>query len=127
MVETAAPGWADRAEELAGNAIAFVNERYGEGGQVSFHPVRYRVVEFSDEEATIDIWGLVLGSGPKLAGIEESWITGTLEIVWINESWKVKGQSSRGGPTPELLKTDGEAAVPEEFEGFEEYEDALRP
>lgn len=124
MLEIAAPDWAHRAEELASNAIAFVNEQYGEGGRVSFHPIRYRIVQFSDEEATIDIWGLVLASGPELKGLEESWITGTLELVWIDEQWKVNGQSSRGGPTPELLRTDGEAAVPEELEGLEEYEDA---
>ncbi len=127
MQELAAPGWGERAAELADNALAFVEERYGPGGRVTFNPVRYRVLTYTNEEARIDIWGVVLGVGPKLGGIEESWVTATLSLVWVDESWRVQGQSSQGGPTPELLRTQGQAAVPEAVEGFQEYDDAPQP
>lgn len=124
MRDLAAPEWQDRAEELAKNAVAFVQERYGDGGQVEFHPLRYRVQSHSDENAIVDIWGAVLGSGPNLTGIEESWITGTLHLVWVDSQWMITGQSSVGGPTPELLGTDDASSAITLLEDFQEYADA---
>jgi hypothetical protein len=124
MVSIAASQWKARAEELAQNGTEFVIERYGEGGAVEFQPVRYRVRSHSSESAVIDIWGVVLGSGPKLNGIEESWITGTVSLVWEGSQWKVSGQSSKGGPTPELLRTEEQGTVGEVLNEFKEYRDA---
>lgn len=121
----AAPDWQERARELAQGAIDFINERYGVGGKIAFEPIRYRVQSHSPNEAVIDIWGVVLASGPEIVGIEESWITGTLNLEWVGSQWKVAGQSSRGGPTPELLRTDEEATVNEILSDFSEYGDEL--
>lgn len=124
IVRVAAPGWTDRARELAQNGIDFVTQRYGNGGTVEFTPVRYRVRSFSPEQAVIDLWGVVLGSGPKVGGIEESWVTGTLELQFVESEWKVSAQSSRGGPTPELLRTEESQTVDEILSDFVEYSDA---
>jgi hypothetical protein len=67
----------------------------------------------------------VLASGPKIIGIEESWITGTINLQWVGSQWKVAGQSSSGGPTPELLRTDEEKTVTEILNEFSEYGDDL--
>lgn len=120
--EIAAPGWENRARELAQGAIDFVNDRYGSDASVSFQPVRYRVRSYSSDETTIDIWGVVLASGQKVGGVEESWITATLELVWIDETWKVANQSSKGGPTPELLRTEEEVSIDEVLNDFKEYD-----
>lgn len=120
----AAPGWESRAEELAQGAVDFIHGRYGNGSQVNFQPIRYRVASFSEDEAVIDVWGVVLATGPKISGLEESWITGTIELTWIDSGWKVSGQSSKGGPTPELLRTEEEATISEILTDFSEYEDA---
>lgn len=120
----AAPSWETRAEELAQGAVDFIHERYGSAAQVSFQPIRYRVASFSGDEAVIDIWGVVLATGPKISGLEESWITGTIELAWIDTGWRVSGQSSQGGPTPELLRTEEEASLSEILSDFSEYEDA---
>ena len=121
----AAPSWQTRAEELAQGAVDFVQERYGSESQVNFQPIRYRVASFSEDEAVIDIWGVVLSTGPKISGLEESWITGTIELTWIDSGWKVSGQSSQGGPTPELLRTEEEATLSEILTDFSEYKDAI--
>lgn len=121
----AAPSWQARAEELAQGAVDFITERYGSDSQVNFQPIRYRVASFSEDEAVIDIWGVVLSTGPKISGLEESWITGTIELSWTDSSWKVSGQSSQGGPTPELLRTEEEATLSEILTDFSEYEDAI--
>lgn len=124
MKSIAASQWKARAERLAQNGIEFVTERYGQGGSVELQPVRYRVRSHSPESAVIDIWGVVLGSGPKVNGIEESWVTGTVSLVWVDSQWKVSGQSSKGGPTPELLRTEAEGTVQEVLADFKEYSDA---
>lgn len=124
MQSIAAEEWKSRAEELAHNGSEFVVERYGQDGAVDFQPVRYRVRSFSEQAAVIDIWGVVLASGSKLGGIEESWITGTVDLVWVGSEWKVSGQSSEGGPTPELLRTDEDGSVDEVLVDFKEYDDA---
>ncbi len=124
MRSIASPDWRSRAEDLARNAIDFVDERYGEGGSVEFEPLRYRVGSHSRRQAVIDIWGVVLGSGPKFGGIEESWITGTVNLVWVGSGWKVAGQSSNGGPTPELLRTEEGSTADEILNEFKEYSGA---
>lgn len=120
--DIAAPGWKDRARELAQGAADFISDRYGAGATVSFNPVRYRVRSHTSEKAVVDIWGVVLASGPKVGGIEESWITASLELVWVESEWKLSDQSSKGGPTPELLRTDQEVSLEEVLDGFTEYE-----
>lgn len=120
--EIAAPGWEARARELAQGAIDFVDDRYGSDASVSFQPVRYRVRSYSSDETTIDIWGVVLASGQKVGGVEESWVTATLTLVWVDSTWKVADQSSKGGPTPELLRTEEEVPIDEVLDDFEEYD-----
>lgn len=124
MLAIAAPGWTDRAQELAENSVDFVTERYGEGGTIEFQPIRYRVESFAPDRSVIELWGVVLASGPKVGGIEESWITGTITLEWVGTEWKVSGQSSEGGPTPELLRTDEERTVDEILNDFQELPDA---
>ncbi len=124
MESIAAPQWSERASDLAKNAIQFVRERYGEQGRVEFYPVKYRLRSYSAEQAVVDIWGVVLGSGPKIPGVEESWITGTVNLILLDSEWKVVGQSSEAGPTPELLRTKDTATTEEILNEFNEYSDA---
>lgn len=122
MESIAAASWRARAGELAENSIAFARDRYGEGGRVTFNPIRFRLVSYSEDRASVDLWGVVLAEGPKVGGIEESWITGTLQLVWTSSGWKVNGQSSQGGPTPESLRTEDGVSESIILESFEEIE-----
>lgn len=127
MTSLAAPGWEDRARELADNTSEFVRDRYGPDGRVELQPVRYRLESFSPEAATVDIWGVVLATGSKVRGIEESWITASIDLEWVEAEWKVAAQASRGGPTPELLRTDESIFAQEILDEFIEYTDAPKP
>lgn len=126
MAVLAAPSWRARADQLANNSIEFVRSRYGEGGTISFSPLKYRVASYSSSEAAIEVWGVVIASGPRVEGLEESWITGTVRIRWLDSEWKVIGQSSQGGPTPELLNAGGESLSHFRLEGFRDYQSAPR-
>lgn len=120
----AAPEWAEEARRLAMNSLEFLRERYGSRGAFSFAPVRYRVDSYSDTAATISVWGVTVASGSKIPGIEESWLTGTLDLAWISENWRLVGQKSETGPTPELLETTDSGS---DLDGFEEYGRAPSP
>lgn len=124
--EIAAPNWASRANELADNTLSFLDERYGSEGTFSFVPARYRMVEFARNAATIDLWGVTLATGPKVAGVEETWITGTLELVWTSTGWRVAGQDSATGPTPELVRSEDEREG-NALSDFEEFRHAPTP
>lgn len=120
------PRWVSDAEDVADNTLEFLDERYGLEGSFSFVPAKYRVADFSREEATIQIWGVTLSTGPKINGIEETWITGTVELAWTTDGWRVSGQESATGPTPELLQAQDDLGG-NELAGFEEYIDGPTP
>ncbi len=122
----AASEWAAEARRLAHNGLEFFRERYGTGGSFTFAPVRYRLVSYSDTEATVGVWGVTVASGPKIQGIEESWLTGTLDLVWVSGDWRLAGQTSVTGPTPELLQAT-ESVAAAGLDQFEEYENAPSP
>lgn len=124
VADIAVPDFSERATELATNAVNFVEARYGPGGNIEFYPVRYRVASESATEATVEVWGLALGFGPNIRGIEESWATGTFELLLVDSEWKVAGQRSVAGPTPELLRAEDEFSVIRILEDFQGYEDA---
>jgi hypothetical protein len=120
MQTLAAPSWRDRALELASNAIDFAERRYGPGASIGFHPLRYKVEDYSDSAATIQLWGVVVASGPKVAGVEESWVTATVHLSRVDDDWRVSGQTSAAGPTPRLLA--GQDSTPVSvLNGFEEF------
>lgn len=122
----AAPQWIGQAEEVAENGLEFLQERYGPGGSFTFSPVRYRVVNYSTTASTIQLWGVTVASGPRVEGIEESWLTATIDLVWISRDWRVSGQQSTTGPTPELLQSE-DARTESSLDGFEEYRHAPAP
>lgn len=122
----AAPSYRADARRLAENGLEFLRGRYGAGGRFTFAPLRYRVLSYTDTAAKVSVWGVTIASGPKIEGIEESWLTATLELTWVSDDWRLAGQTSETGPTPELLQTSdsGDASI---LEGYQEYDDAPTP
>lgn len=118
-----APEWETDARRLVANTLRFVESRYGADAEISFSPIRYRVSEFSDMHAVIDLWGVTVASGSEIRGLEESWITATIRLGWLSNRWFVVDQQSRRGPTPESLGSSDDLEV-SELRGFQEYERA---
>jgi hypothetical protein len=126
METLASPEWRPQARELAQNTAAFALDRYGARGSISFSPLRYRAVEASDENAIIELWGVALASGPKVASTDESWIRGTIQLVWVDGDWRVGGQQSASGPTPRLFQND-EGPDFDVLDDFKGYGDVSQP
>jgi hypothetical protein len=126
-VETlAAPVWRTQANELASNGLNFVKRRYGQGASISFQPLRYRVDQYTDGRATIQLWGMVIASGPKIRRLEESWITTSIQLSWVQNDWRASGQDSKAGPTPHLLSGQ-DAAAAAGLNDFQEFGRAPQP
>ncbi|MGP4109863.1 hypothetical protein ACTWP5_02955 [Streptomyces sp. 4N509B] len=88
-------------------------------------PVGTRVVEFSEDAdaARVEVWYAALFG---LAGEEstnpvvESWYTGTYDLAWSGDDWKVTGYSQEDGPVP--VARDQRASSAEEMaEAVEEF------
>lgn len=122
----ASPEWVDEALALAASGRSFFADRYGAGGSLSFVPIKYRIGSFSETRASVAIWGVSLALDSAAQAIEESWVTGNLDLEWISGDWRVVGQSSEPGPTPELLRSGGSLDA-NFLAGFEEYEIAPHP
>lgn len=123
MEAIAAPEWRGRAAELALNTADFLRESYP-NASLSFAPIRYDVVEYTSDAATIKVWGLTVIFPPD-GQPEQSWVTGTLRLVWLDD-WRMNGGSSSAGPTPFVLKS------PEELDwhtisGFTDIGDDQQP
>ena len=116
----AAPDWRDRAIQLAENNSAFLTRRYGNATS-RFVPVSYRVRSFSQEAATVSVWGVSVVGGSDVQRLEESWVTGTLRLIWIGGDWRVTGSDSDVGPTPRLMQLE-DGLTFDSLKGFKEYE-----
>lgn len=65
-------------------------------------PVGYRVVQYSANQATVDVWYVgIVGSGATVEP-QQSWRTQDVSLVWENNAWKVSSFGSADGPTPPL-------------------------
>jgi hypothetical protein len=114
----AAPEWTARAMETGANATSFVLERYGENARVVTTPVAHRVVSFSPEAASVELWAVMTAAGPKLKDAEQNWITARLQLRWVDGDWRLSSEDTTSGPTPALLSDSdgGAAAVLRDFE-----------
>lgn len=124
LVEIAAPDWRDDARRLAENGLDFVQERYGTEGAVTFEPIRYKLVEFDSERATVAIWGVVLSNAT--GAMDATWGMGTIDLVFVDGQWRMAGGESTPGPTPHQLKPQDSAPL-STLNGFSEYTDGPQP
>lgn len=118
--------WRAEARRLALNGIEFVTESYGAAGSTSFAPVRYRVSEFDQDQATVEVWGVTLAGRGGLQQLDELWATARIELTWTSEGWRVSGGSSSAGPTPARLPSDGSKPL-DQLDGYREYRHGPRP
>lgn len=114
--------WRPRSVELARNTINFLSESYP-GAAISFTPVRYDIVEYGQDSATVKVWGVTLVYPPDRQP-EQTWATGTFRLAWVGD-WRMDGGGSSGGPTPSLLKMSDEVDW-RVINGFSDVDVALR-
>jgi hypothetical protein len=92
-------------------------------------PLGYRVVRYSAQQATIDVWYVgIVGSGATVQP-QQSWRTQDVTLVWENRAWKVSSFGSTDGPTPPLSTAEIPGTPAELFGSipmFKEFGSAAR-
>ena len=122
METIAAPDWKDEATRQATSGYDYVVDTYGSNADVSAAVVRYQVVDYTNNQASVRLWTVSLASGSKRSQVEEVWAVVTIDLIWTDNDWRVNGIESSVGPAPVDLPSDqsGESATTlmEEFDEF---------
>jgi hypothetical protein len=126
LTTIAAPSWEKDAAKIADSTTDFILERYGDGATATFSPLRYKVGLCSSISCSVDLWGVLVATGSKLNHLDESWLTVSLDLEWVTDDWRVAGQASASGPTPELFE-DVRSLDERSLNGFKGYEGAPTP
>ncbi|MEV7087893.1 hypothetical protein AB0O07_18695 [Streptomyces sp. NPDC093085] len=66
-------------------------------------PVGTKVESLSGETAKVSVWytGLIGMSGPDSTDpVRTTWQTGTFELKWLDDDWKIVSESQKDGPAP---------------------------
>lgn len=123
MQTLAAPSWKDDASRQAQNGYEFIVDTYGEDADVSAAVLRYDLVDFTSDSASVRLWTVSLASGSKQPTVEEVWAVVTVELLWVADDWRVEGVESSVGPAPVDLPSgqpeENAATLMEEFHEFE--------
>jgi hypothetical protein len=63
-------------------------------------PVAGRLVAYTADAATVDVWAVAVLGTDRLGAVTSSWSTETLRLAWERGDWRVRAYHSRGGPVP---------------------------
>jgi hypothetical protein len=128
MRTLAAPSWKDEASRQAESGYEYIVNTYGEDADVSAAVVRYDLADFTPERASVRLWTVSLASGSKRPTVEEVWAIVTIELVWIDDDWRVEEIESAVGPAPiDLPSGQPEQNATTLMEEFDEFEGAPVP
>lgn len=63
-------------------------------------PLAWRVEQVSVSEATVAVWVVTVLSAQEVAAPQAEWVTVTVELAWIDGTWRVDAVRDTPGPTP---------------------------
>lgn len=76
-------------------------------------PQRARVLSFSQDEAAVEVWSVLVVGVPGHGAPRQVWRTVTVGLIWEREDWRVDSWQSEAGPTPALAATSTVSSVDE--------------
>jgi hypothetical protein len=103
VAEVASPrAMADLTAETVAAVRAARDELAQSSGRVWWlvHPLAWRVESFSGTEATVAVWVVTLLSAAGVAMPQTEWVTDLVDLVWVDDGWRVDDSIERPGPTP---------------------------
>ena len=63
-------------------------------------PAGYRIDSFTQDAASVSVWGTAVFIAPGRQASSDGWSTVTVELVWENADWRVSSRETADGPTP---------------------------
>ena len=128
MQTLAAPSWKKDAGRQAASGFQFIVDTYGADADVSTAIVRHHLVDFSPNRASVRLWTVSLASGTERPNVEEVWAIVTVDLIWVDDDWRVEGLESSVGPAPvDLPSGQSEENATTVMEDFDEFEGAPIP
>lgn len=64
------------------------------------HPLAWRVESYSADSSSVAVWTVTLLSAAGVALPQTEWVTVTVDLAWVDDSWRVSAVRDRPGPTP---------------------------
>jgi hypothetical protein len=123
MQTLAAPSWKDEAGRQAESGYEYIVDTYGDDADVSAAVVRYDLVNFTTDRASVRLWTVSLASGSRRPNVEEVWAIVTVDLIWVDDDWRVEDLESSVGPAPVDLPSgqpaENATTLMEEFDEFE--------
>ncbi|MBW3578888.1 MAG: hypothetical protein KY462_14335 [Actinobacteria bacterium] len=74
-------------------------------------PAGYRILDYSDDEATVAIWGTSVFVAAGRQAVAPAWGTTELSLRWEDGDWRVLSIDTEEGPTPPLPGNAENAAL----------------
>jgi hypothetical protein len=121
MEAMAAPEWLASARETGRNAVAFISDRYGADATSVTVPVAHEVIDHTPDNATIEVYSVMLASGDKLPAGEQLWGLSRIQLRWVEGDWKLSSEDNVAAPAPALLPGDRPGDIGSILESFEPY------
>jgi hypothetical protein len=94
----------ESVEELVTvNLAAFdtARTRFPDGAPTRYIPLASRVELKGDDRARVDLWFLLVIEIPD-GPAAQAWTTGTYDLVWHHDRWRIDDVTVVDGPTPAL-------------------------
>jgi hypothetical protein len=85
------------------------------------HPLASRVVDFTPHAAEVDVWAVTVLAAVDVAAPQTEWLTVSVDLAWMDDSWRVESIRDRPGPSPMLGPRDqpwDAAPFTEALDGF---------
>lgn len=121
MATMAAPEWEVNAGETARNAVSFVADRYGRDATSLTVPVSHKVISFTPDTASIEIYSVMLASGAELRRGEQIWGLSRVQLRWVDDDWRLSSEDNSSAPAPAFLSGQPEGDIAPILEGFDPY------
>lgn len=84
-------------------------------------PAGYRVTAYSDDEATVEVWGTAVVFAEGRQALSDVWSTVTLLLRWERGDWRLVSTQSQEGPTPPSTPTPADPTIGERINAFDPF------
>jgi hypothetical protein len=100
VARLAAPGYERKVSAAFGATGAELAVSFrGEPRVLRSAPLGYRVVRFTQRDASIAIWSVAIAASRGFEA-DAQWRTVVIDLVWTSSGWRVSGGSGTEGPDP---------------------------
>lgn len=84
-------------------------------------PAGYELVDYSDDQAVVRVWGTAMFFAEGREALSGSWSTDRLTLRWERGDWRLVSRDSAQGPAPPDTPTPALPGAGERINAFEKF------